>query len=132
MSEPDGVIIEKTPKTPYVNFDASTGHLILKGKSIPENVISFYKPLSDWLEHYIQAPKEKTVFEIQLDYFNTSSAKVLLDLLKKTEQIQTQGKGEVVLNWLYDEDDEDMMEAGEDFKTSLRIKLNLISFKRED
>ena len=121
---------EQTPKTPSINFDPSTGQFNLKGKSIPENTMLFYKPLYEWLEKYIQAPAPKTTLTIQLDYFNTSSSKCIVDLFKKLEQIVKGGNGEAEINWLHDEPDEDMLEAGEDYKSIIKIPFNLISFKK--
>ena len=44
--------IEGTPKTPMVKFDGETGKIEIKGRSIPENSIEFYKPLVEWLDEY--------------------------------------------------------------------------------
>ena len=121
---------EQSLKTPLINFDPSTGNFELNGKSIPENSILFYKPLFEWLENYIQSPSSKTVLNIQLAYFNTSSSKCIVDLFKKLELISKNNKGVAEINWMYDEADEDMLEAGEDYKSIIKIPFNLISFKK--
>lgn len=121
---------EQSPKTPIVNFDPSTGIFELKGKSIPENSILFYTPLFEWLDNYIQSPQPKTTLNIQLDYFNTSSSKCIVDLFKKLEMINKNGKGEVLINWLYDDQDDDMQEAGEDYQSIIKIPFNLVSFTK--
>ena len=82
----------------------------------------------NWLDNYIQNPFPQTILNIQLDYFNTSSAKCIVDLFKKLEQISKNGKGETTINWLYNEQDEDMLEAGEDYKSIIKIPFNLVSF----
>lgn len=119
------VIIEGTPKTPSVKFDAATGILEIKGRSIPENSIEFYKPLVDWLEKYSENPLSQTVVNIHLEYFNTSSSKCILDVFKKLELIH-KAKNDVVVNWYYEEDDEDMLEAGEDYESIIRIPFKMI------
>ena len=119
-----------TVKTPYINFDASSGNFELKGKSIPENSVIFYKPMMEWLETYVQNPAPKTVLNIQLDYFNTSSSKCIVDLFKKLEIITKNGKGEATINWLYNEEDEDMQEAGEDYQSIIKMPFNLVSFNK--
>ena len=121
---------EQSPKTPLINFDASSGNFDLKGKSIPENSVLFYKPLFEWLDNYVQNPNAKTTLNIQLDYFNTSSSKCIVDLFKKLEQIAKNAKGEAVINWLYDDQDDDMLEAGEDYKSIIKIPFNLVSFTK--
>ncbi|GAI75608.1 unnamed protein product [marine sediment metagenome] len=65
------ISIEGSPKTPTVKFDASEGIIEIKGRSIPENSIEFYKPLVDWLDEYQKDPLPLTKVNIQLEYFNT-------------------------------------------------------------
>lgn len=119
------ILIEGTPKTPYVKFDAKTGIIEIKGRSIPENSIEFYKPLVDWLEEYSANPHKLTQLNIQLEYFNTSSSKCILDVFKKLETIH-KAKYEVIINWYYEEDDEDMLEAGEDYESIIRVPFKMI------
>ena len=116
--------IEGTPKTPTVHFDANTGAIEIKGRSIPENSIEFYKPLIDWLDNYLSGPATLTTVDIQLEYFNTSSSKCILDVFKKLEAIYKSGH-EVIINWFYEEDDEDMLEAGEDYQSIIKIPFKM-------
>jgi len=119
------ISIEGSPKTPTVIFDASEGIIEIKGRSIPENSIEFYKPLVDWLEEYKKDPLPVTKVNIQLEYFNTSSSKCILDVFKKLEAIH-KAKHDVEVNWYYEEDDEDMLEAGEDYESIIRIPFKMI------
>jgi hypothetical protein len=100
--------IEGTPKTPTISFDIQGGVLEIKGRSIPENSIEFYKPLVDALDKYSSSSKPATTVNIQLEYFNTSSSKCILDVFKKLETIHKSGSA-VTINWYYEEDDEDML-----------------------
>lgn len=119
------ISIDGTAKTPTVKFDAKAGVFEIKGRSIPENSIEFYKPLVDWLEEYGKSPLPLTQVNVQLEYFNTSSSKCILDVFKKLENIQ-KSKNEVVVNWYYEEDDEDMLEAGEDYESIIRVPFKMI------
>jgi len=121
----ESLLIEGTAKTPTVRFDANQGLVEIKGRSIPENSVDFYRPLVDWLDKYSQSPKEQTKVNIQLEYFNTSSSKCILDVFKKLEAIH-KSNHEVVINWYYEEDDEDMLEAGEDYESIIRIPFKMI------
>ena len=123
----DALKLEGSPKTPVVNFDPSEGLLELKGRSIPENSIEFYKPLFDWIDSYGNQPKEQTEVNIVLEYFNTSSSKCILDFFKKLETLNNGGKTAVSVNWHYEEDDEDMLEAGEDYDAIIDIPFRLIA-----
>ncbi|MFZ0280708.1 MAG: SiaC family regulatory phosphoprotein [Bacteroidales bacterium] len=119
------IIIEGTPKTPTIKFDATEGVFEIKGRSIPENSVEFYKPLVDWLDSYKESPLGKTVVNIKLEYFNTSSSKCILDVFKKLEAIH-KAKNDVEVNWYYEEDDEDMLEAGEDYESIIRVPFKMI------
>lgn len=116
--------IEGSAKTPTITFSA-TGNLELRGRSIPENSVEFYKPLNEWVIAYGAQPASKTEVDVKLEYFNTSSSKCLLDLFKKLEAIQ--GKGtEVQVNWYFEKDDEDMEEAGEDYQAIISLPFKMI------
>lgn len=121
----EALSIEGTAKTPSVKFDATEGVIEIKGRSIPENSIEFYKPLVEWLEGYSSDPLDLTQVNVQLEYFNTSSSKCILDVFKKLEAIHKSNK-EVIINWHYEEDDEDMLEAGEDYESIIRVPFKMI------
>ena len=114
--------LEGSAKTPTIDFK-SAGELLIKGRSIPENSIEFYKPLIDWISEYSDNPKGQTLVNIQLEYFNTSSSKCILDVFKKLESI---ADSEVSIKWFYEEDDEDMLEAGEDYEAIIDLKFEMI------
>ena len=118
---------EGTPKTPTIMLDEQQGILELSGRSIPENSIEFYKPILDWIEGYSANPKPETRVNIRLEYFNTSSSKCILDFFKKLETLSKGGKTKVSVHWHYEEDDEDMQEAGEDYQSIIEIPFNLIA-----
>lgn len=121
----ENLILEGSAKTPSITFNANKGTLELKGRSIPENSVEFYKPLNDWIEVYGANPKAQTSVDIKLEYFNTSSSKCILDLFKKLETIN--GKGtEVSINWYFEEDDEDMEEAGQDYQAIISLPFKII------
>jgi hypothetical protein len=120
----DPIMIVGTQKTPTVNFNTN-GKIEIKGRSIPENSIEFYKPLVDWLDAYSSKPQPLTEVNVQLEYFNTSSSKCILDVFKKLEAISKSGHN-VVVNWYYEEDDEDMLEAGEDYQSIIKIPFKMI------
>lgn len=119
------ILYEGTPKTPSVNFDADKGIVEIEGRSIPENSVEFYKPLVDWLEQYKENAQSNTKVIIKLEYFNTSSSKCLLDVFKKLEAIH-KAKNPVEIHWYYEEDDEDMLEAGEDYESIIRVPFKMI------
>ena len=115
--------IKSTKLTPDVFFSLKKGYISIKGISIPDNTHTFYLPLFDYLQKYSENPKDITYLKIQLEYFNTATSKFLFDFFKKTSEIES----DVIVDWIYEEDDEDIIEAGEDFESLISgIKFNFI------
>jgi hypothetical protein len=115
--------IEETERTPYIYF--GDGKMKLEGKSIPENPYTFYKKLITWIENNFENMSSPVKCEIRLDYFNTSSSKLLLELFKKMEKLGAVDKP-TEINWYFDPEDEDMEQAGHDYASLTGIKMNIL------
>ena len=115
--------IKKTAKTPEVDFNPKEGCLAVSGISVPEDSLSFYLPLINWLKEYINKPAVKTEFTFKLAYVNTSSLQALYDILFLLDEINTKSF-EVIVNWYYLDEDIDMKEVGEDLEEALSISFN--------
>ena len=122
LAHMNSIVREASPKSPHVHFNAVGGILELKGRSIPENALDFYKPLIEWMGEWVKSSPAKTEFHVHLEYFNTSSSKCLLDLFRKLEPL---GDNATVL-WHYEADDEDMLEAGEDYEAILSVPFRMV------
>ena len=119
------ISIDGSQKLTTINFDQDKGLIEIRGKSIPENPKDFYQPLIDWVEEYSGNPSKITTVNIKLEYFNTSSSKWILNIFKRIVPIYKDGK-DVVINWYYDENDEDIYESGEDYQSIVKIPFNII------
>lgn len=117
--------ITETVNTPYVSLNHASGTLEFKGKSIPENTIKFYGPVKQWIETYSGAPHPATHLIIYLEYFNTSSAKIIIEMLKKMVTLNNEGKTKLQVTWRYDANDTDMQEAGEDMSNLVKHAFSL-------
>ena len=126
----NNIKMEGTAKTPDLSFDANTGVFDIKGRSIPENSVEFYKPILEWIDEYTKQTQPKTIVNIHLEYFNTSSSKCILDLLKKFEIIAKNGN-DIVIRWHYEEDDEDMLEAGQDYQSIIKVPFEMVEVDEE-
>ena len=120
----DSLILEPTPETPKVNFDANTGKLDISGRSLPEDAIAFYKKLFDWLDKYSAQPKAVTSLNINLENYNTATSKQLYKILCVLEELNKKNKVEV--NWTYNKDDTDMLSQGERLSKLVILKFNLV------
>lgn len=121
----DALNIAGTARTPEIHFDPS-GTLKLAGRSIPENAVELYRPALEWVESYVKQPAAKTELVMQLEYFNTSTSKVMLNLFKRLAELSESGHS-VEVKWFYAEDDEDMMEAGEDYRQIVKLPFELLA-----
>lgn len=117
--------IEGTKQTPKIHFDHSNGRLELSGRSIPENTFEFFNPVLEWLDEYSSTPQDKTEIHVNLEYFNTSSSKYILEIFKRLKGIMNDGK-DVLVKWYYEEDDEEMMETGEDYEDVSGLKFEIL------
>jgi len=123
--------VEPTEMTPKVSLDSETGVLEISGKSFWENADSLYEPVLNWLEEvYLPKPAAQTRLTVQLDYFNTATAKALLGVFKKLEKIEAKG-GSTQIIWRFNELDEDLEDSGLDYQELTSVKIVLEPFKED-
>jgi len=123
----DAIKIKGTEDTPNVILDATENNMEISGRSLPEDVSSFYGPILNWLSEYSKNPNQKTIFNFRLVYFNTASSKLILDILMKLEELNKKGNN-VIVRWYYPEDDEDMQEAGNEYADIVEVPFEQISY----
>jgi hypothetical protein len=99
------------------------GVIKIRGRSIQENSIDFFKPVNDWVTEYIKDPADVTCVDVSLEYFNSASAKIIVNMLQKISFVQMKNK-KFIINWYYEEGDEDILERGEYFSSVLNIPFN--------
>jgi len=117
--------IARKANTPSVLFDPETGNMKIDGRSIPENPGDFYDEVIQWLRDYFKKPKNVTTLDLNLEYVNSGSSKYLLVLFRLMKEEYQKGS-KIIINWYYEEDDEDMLEAGEDYESIIRVPFKMI------
>ena len=124
----NALLIESSDFSPKVMFDPAKNLFEISGESRPENTSKFYVPILQWLEQYqnvLYWEKDKfgqgaaRVFEFKLDYFNSTSAKFIMDVLMQLDKMAQDGY-DIKAKWFYDKRDEDMKESGEEFSKLLK------------
>jgi len=126
-------IIEPTANSPRIVLDPEKGTFEFSGESRPENVRKFYLPVLEWLEAYtgsleaLQDDQRKFDLQCQFnfEYFNSTSAKYILDIFKSLNAINALGVG-LDIKWLYEEDDEDMLEVGQEMSRMSKLSFEYI------
>lgn len=111
-----------TADTPEILFDKEKNIFQITGRSLPENAHDFYKPFVEWMKDYAKEPNDSSVFEINLDYFNSSSIKQLLMLFMAFESIKNIAGKKVKILWVYNEDDDLNKIKGREFESMLSIE----------
>jgi len=130
-----GFNIPATEKSPQVVFDTKKFLFEIKGISRPENVRDFYFPLiykiNKYFENIIEKNQEDTFkdecfkFNFKLEYFNSSSAKFISDILVVIKELNEKGLN-LKIYWYFSNGDEDMKEVGEDFSDMISVPFNYI------
>lgn len=123
------IFIEPTSETPKVVLDKENNIIELAGNSLPEDVLSFYEPILGWFDEYSTLPNETTQVVFSLEYYNTSSSKMILRLLEKCRDLHRKGH-KIEVHWHYLEDDDDMIEAGEDYSENVKVPFKFFSRTR--
>lgn len=122
------LFIKGTEDAPQVVLDPEEAKFELSGKSMPEDVSKFYQPILDWITEYVETVPGKMVFDFKLIYFNTASSKLILDILLILEEM-IEKKQEALVRWHYHIDDEDMLEAGEEYAEMVDVPFEYLEYK---
>ena len=111
---------------PIVDFNAKTGVCDIVGESYMEDSYVFYKPVIKWLTDFF-IEQRPIVFNIKLVYFNTSSSRMILEILDVLKS-NIDGGGQVTINWYYKKEDPDMLKEIADFKDETQLDINIMVF----
>lgn len=116
--------ISPTKNTPEIILDPK-GIIRIRGRSIHENVTEYFAPVEEWITGYIESPAEVTCVDMNLEYFNSASAKVFIHLLQKITYVTLKHK-KFIFNWYFEDGDEDILERGEYFASVLDVPFNYV------
>ena len=123
----NAINIPSSEFTPRVILDPAASKYEISGESRPENSGKFYEPIIQWLEQYGSSlnASSNIVIEFKFEYFNSSSAKYILDVLKQLNNYHSKGVA-IKIKWSYDALDEDMKESGEEFAKLINVPFEFI------
>jgi len=127
---PEPLYLKQTRETPEIRYDSEKHVFFIKGRSIPQDHAAFYEPVLRWIDELALAPPVRIYVRVELEYFNTSSSKYLLKIFKKLEKIHQRFRN-VYLEWIFEKDDFDMMDCGQDYSAILKIPFKMIEIPGE-
>lgn len=117
--------IAATDETPMIDFNSETGVLKMSGTSISHQSDTFFQPVIEWIANYIKIPKSITQLIVEIDFFNISSSKHLLDILYKVKNLHEKDLM-VAVEWHYNKEEEDMLELGQDYEMMVRLPFKYV------
>lgn len=120
------LFIAQSEDTPEVDFNPQTKEMKLSGRSLPEDVTTFYAPVLSWLDELEESGEDAYKFIVNLEYFNTASSKLILDILMRLEDIHSAGSTAVEVVWNYDKRDTDMEEAAEEYSELVEVPFTIV------
>ncbi len=109
---------------PFVHLDKEKSIFKIEGKSIPEDSSEFYSRVFKWLKEYSLNPNQETRLSLRLDYYNSSSAREIANVIKFFDELYQKGH-KVIIEWLYNPDDDVMKENGEDFSILFSVPIEI-------
>jgi hypothetical protein len=110
----EDLFVQGTDSLPTISF-RSNGELKITGRALPEDANSFFRPLLDWLRNF---SADEVNIEFNLDYFNTSVSKQILDMFKIIEG--NPANKVIKIKWMYEDGDDEMLESGEIYSEMLK------------
>jgi len=116
--------INPTYNTPAVKFNASSGYLLIEGRSIPEDPENFFEKILGWIEQYFEETSVDTEIEFRFEYVNSGSSKYLLELLRRLHKLAQAGKVIKVI-WCFETDDESIEDLGEHYKNTVDLPFEI-------
>ncbi len=126
--------IESTDNTPKVILDPEAGIFEISGESRPYDVPDFYSPLLEWLDKFGKylAEEDKDsasiAFKFVFEYFNSLSAKYILDFFKKLNRLRLEGH-DIIAEWHYEEDDDYMHETGQEMSKISQMPFEFVEIR---
>ncbi|MFW5804073.1 MAG: DUF1987 domain-containing protein [bacterium] len=123
--------IEGTIDSPQIILDPGNKKFELSGQSLPENPASFYAPVFEWCNKYKETPLESTTFDFKMEYLNTSSTKMITELIYKLKDIIDVGK-ELKIHWYYEPMDFDMKKLGTDISYITGIPFDFFELDEDE
>ncbi|MGC1390126.1 MAG: SiaC family regulatory phosphoprotein [Bacteroidales bacterium] len=116
--------ISQTKITPEIRLNPD-GIIKITGRSMNGNIDEFSVQLEDWIDEYICNPADLTRLDVYLEYFDEINLVIYMSLLKKIESVKLKNK-KYIINWYYEEGDEDILEKGENISSVLDMPFNFI------
>lgn len=119
------LFIPEDKNSPEIILDPETLSFKFSGKSFPENSKKFYQPVIAWIEDFSPPAGSSVEFSFYFYYLSSSSLIAVLEVIKRV--ITWKEKGiTVIINWNFDEDDDEIRRIGEDYMRIVDFPFNFV------
>jgi hypothetical protein len=136
----ENLFLAPTVTTPEILFSVEENIFRVSGTSMPEDVRAIYIPVIEWIKQLADNIIDGKIgkyttenpfrFQVDLKYFNSSSAKFLYDILIEVKRLHTSSIPAIV-EWYYEHDDLDLWEAGNDLSILVEMQFTYIPKETE-
>ncbi|REE05955.1 SiaC family regulatory phosphoprotein [Marinoscillum furvescens] len=118
-------VYQATNETPYVQLNERLRAVLIRGKSVSDNVPEFYAEIYNWASKCLNEHRELTLM-LAFDELCLNTIVMLMDVFHEMEKVKQAG-GEVEVNWFSRNKDEGMRLVGVEYAHQFDIPFNTIS-----
>jgi len=115
----------ETNTLPKINYDEMAGTVKIEGRSISSDAEIYFNEFLPYFEDCIKRNPMDLILNLDLEYFNTKTSKILMSFFNIAKTVENKGFT-VKVNWYYEEGDEDMQDAGDDYESLTKLDFNII------
>lgn len=116
--------IKPSGRTPEILLDPE-GLIRISGRGLSAHRTEVPGQILKWLDDYVSNPAETTYVVLAFEYLNSYNTTILVSILRKIQEIHGTSK-KLVVRWLYEHDDDDILERGQYIASVIDLPLEYI------
>ncbi|WP_317898029.1 DUF1987 domain-containing protein [Aurantibacillus circumpalustris] len=118
--------IPSTERSPRIVLNSLENKIEIEGVSMVNHPLNFFEPVFYWIEKIKEKNPKSLSLHLNLSFFNTYTSKIILKILQKVIEVESQNC-KVKICWYYETDDEEIKEAGEHYASIVNRSFTYIA-----